>query len=101
MQKGQYTIFYTDDDPDDQDFFKEVVAEITPQHNIFTQNDGYELLEILQNPPPSPHIVFLDLNMPRKSGYQVLKEIREKDSTFALQKSTLRSFLSPSKNPCG
>ena len=81
MQKSQYTIFYTDDDPDDQDFFKEVVAEITPQHTIFTQNDGLELLEILQNPPPSPHIVFLDLNMPKKSGYQVLKEIRESAST--------------------
>ena len=81
MQKSKYTIFYTDDDPDDQDFFKEVVAEITPQHTIYTQNDGFELLEVLQNPPPSPHIIFLDLNMPKKSGYQVLKEIRETDST--------------------
>jgi len=80
MKRSQYTIFYTDDDQDDQDFFKEVIAEITPQHEIFTQNDGYELLKVLQNPPPSPHIVFLDLNMPKKSGYQVLKEIREMDA---------------------
>lgn len=74
------TIFYTDDDPDDQQLFKEVLAEIGGHHHIFTQNHGEELMNMLKNPPPSPHIVFLDLNMPVKNGYEVLKEIRNSDS---------------------
>ena len=77
MSQSSCVIFYTDDDADDQFFFKEIVGEIQPQCAIYTQNDGIELLTVLQNPPPEPSLVFLDLNMPKKSGYEVLKELRE------------------------
>lgn len=70
------TIFYTDDDPDDQSLFKEVVSEIEDDYDVYTQNHGEELMEMLKNPPPQPHIIFLDLNMPFKNGYEVLKEMR-------------------------
>lgn len=70
------TIFYTDDDPDDQLFFKEVVSEIEKDCAVYTQNHGQELLQLLKNPPPSPHLIFLDLNMPIKNGYDALREIR-------------------------
>lgn len=78
--QNSYNIFYTDDDQDDRDFFKEAIADIGSGFSIFTQTDGNELLSILKNPPPSPYLVFLDLNMPIKSGYQVLQEIREMDT---------------------
>lgn len=78
MKKSQnpLTIFYTDDDADDQHLFKEVMADIAGDHRIYTQNHGDELLEMLSDPPPSPNIIFLDLNMPVKNGYEVLKEMR-------------------------
>lgn len=72
-----YNIFYTDDDKDDQEVFREVMAEINQDIYIFTQNNGDELMDLLKNPPPKPHIVFLDLNMPVKNGYEVLREIRQ------------------------
>jgi CheY-like chemotaxis protein len=81
MLSANYTIFYTDDDSDDQDFFKEIVTEINSNHKIHFQTNGNELIDTLKNPPPHPHIVFLDLNMPQKNGYDVLKEIRAMESS--------------------
>lgn len=77
MSASLYNIFYTDDDADDQEVFREIIAEINEDIYIFTQNNGDELMELLKNPPPTPHIIFLDLNMPVKNGYDVLREIRQ------------------------
>lgn len=79
MTDNIYNIFYTDDDADDREVFKEVMAEINEDVFIFTQQNGDELMEMLKNPPPKAHLVFLDLNMPEKNGYEVLKEIRQTD----------------------
>lgn len=84
MQSNTYTIFYADDDIDDQDFFREIVSGINEDFLIYTQNNGDELLEILKNPPPNPNLIFLDLNMPQKNGYDVLKQIRASEHTKQL-----------------
>ena len=76
MPESLYNIFYTDDDADDQEVFKEIVAEINEDIYIFTQSNGDELVALLKNPPPLPHLIFLDLNMPVKNGYEVLREIK-------------------------
>ena len=76
------TIFYTDDDKDDQALFTEVVGEIERHVTVYTQNNGKELLEMLENPPPRPHLVFLDLNMPVKNGYDVLRELKNKKDQY-------------------
>lgn len=84
VDEKKYNIFYTDDDRDDQEVFREVVAEIDDEVHIFTQNNGAELIQALHNPPPSPHIIFLDLNMPVKNGYDVLRELRQEEKTKSL-----------------
>ncbi len=76
MSDNAYNIFYTDDDADDREVFKEVIEELNEDVYIFTQRDGDELMDMLKNPPPRAHLIFLDLNMPGKNGYEVLKEIR-------------------------
>lgn len=77
MKQGKkYQIFYTDDDMDDQNFFMEVVNEIDNGHDVHLQNHGEELMDLLLSPPPKPDVIFLDLNMPQKNGYEVLKEMR-------------------------
>jgi DNA-binding response OmpR family regulator len=44
-------------------------------------NDGAALMDYLEDPGrenvDTPHILFLDLNMPCKTGFDCLKEIRE------------------------
>lgn len=71
-----YTIFYADDDRDDRDIFSSVVKEINESHDLHIQRNGDELLHALDNPPPQAQMVFLDLNMPGKNGYEALAEIR-------------------------
>ena len=84
MEQTKYNIFYTDDDTDDQEVFKEIVAELDEEVYIFTQNNGDELMRLLENPPPDPRIIFLDLNMPVKNGYEVLKDIRQFEKVSTL-----------------
>lgn len=50
-----------------------------------TVQDGQELLEFLRREgahggAKRPHLVLLDLNMPRKNGFEALSEIREDDA---------------------
>ena len=73
---NKFTIFYTDDDADDLEFFTEVTSSIGDHLNLVTQNSGTKLLYDLENPPPNPHILFLDLNMPGVSGFDVLQQLR-------------------------
>jgi DNA-binding response OmpR family regulator len=70
------TIFYTDDDREDLFNFQEAVNDIQADITLLTMDHGDELLNALHTPPPSPNIIFLDLNMPGKSGFELLKEIK-------------------------
>ena len=74
-------IFYADDDNDDQGMFLEAIKEISNHVQVTSQKNGNELIRQLNNPPPYPNIVFLDLNMPIKNGYEVLKEIKNSEQT--------------------
>jgi CheY-like chemotaxis protein len=72
------TIFYADDDTDDLDFFKEVTKEMDEPVSLFDHSE--QLLQTLRNPPPKASVIFLDLNMPVKSGFEVLYEIKSTPS---------------------
>lgn len=74
--KNNITIFYADDDADDLEFFRDVTTAIDKKIELFTHENGNQLLVAVRNPPPSPHIIFLDLNMPGKDGFEVLKELK-------------------------
>jgi len=99
--KNNVTIFYADDDADDLDFFRDVTTAIDKNIELFTHENGNQLLVAVRNPPPSPHIIFLDLNMPGKDGFEVLKELKSSEeyknipvvifSTSNDQKNIIRS----------
>lgn len=72
------SIFLAEDDPDDREFFKEALEQLNYDTELTFSNNGVELmshLEVLVQHPP-PHVIFLDLNMPMKNGFQCLEEIR-------------------------
>ncbi len=71
------TIFYTDDDLDDLEFFKKIVQMISEDYVVITHKDGDQLLYALDNPPPNPFLLFLDINMPGMNGLEVLEKVRE------------------------
>ena len=77
-----FHILLADDDADDRQFFSEAIHELKMEHTLTVFKDGRELMEYLESPDrdddmDTPHIVFLDLNMPYMSGFDCLKRIRE------------------------
>lgn len=75
--KSGKSIFLADDDADDCLLFEDALREVSQQIKLTTANDGIELMDILdQKVPPPPDVIFLDLNMPRKNGFECLTEIK-------------------------
>src|SRR5580704_8393518 len=71
------SIFLADDDDDDCSVFGDALNELNDNVHLTVTNDGVELLDTLHETiPPPPYVIFLDINMPRKDGFESLKEIR-------------------------
>ncbi len=77
MPNDLIKILLADDDEDDRLFFKEAFEELKMKTDVTTVNDGIELMEKLDSYGDQlPHIIFLDLNMPRKNGMECLNSIK-------------------------
>jgi CheY-like chemotaxis protein len=73
-------ILLADDDTDDCFFFDKALKEIPMATELTTVNDGDQLmLYILKNSTQLPNVLFLDLSMPRKTGFECLTEIKENE----------------------
>jgi CheY-like chemotaxis protein len=68
------SILLADDDTDDQFFFKEALKSIDPLIKLVIANDGQDALKKLES--FTPELIFLDINMPFKTGKECLKLIR-------------------------
>ena len=72
----QLNILLADDDIDDCIFFKEALHELLLPTHLTTVHDGEQLMQLLTDETYElPHVLFLDLNMPRKNGFECLLEI--------------------------
>ena len=77
MQKDFIHIILADDDEDDRMFFTDAFEELKIGTKVKTFNDGVFLMDYLNSDDCElPHVLFLDLNMPRKSGLECLNEIK-------------------------
>ena len=79
MKKTTFiNILLADDDKDDCLFFKEAIEELPFATSLAIVHDGDQLMEHLENVSAQlPHVLFLDLNMPRKNGFECLEEIKK------------------------
>jgi CheY-like chemotaxis protein len=80
MSAGLPLILIADDDADDQFFLRRALEKADVANPIVTFNDGDDLLEFLQRRPDAdaraePCLLFLDLNMPRMTGFDVLTRL--------------------------
>ena len=77
MKKEPLHVLLADDDEADRFLFKEAFEKMEIEINFQTVNDGVQLMNYLAiKDTPLPDFLFLDLNMPKKSGLECLKEIR-------------------------
>ena len=65
----------TDDDADDLMLFEEAIREIPLSVQLLSVDNGFELLRLLDS-NYLPNFIFLDVNMPGKSGKECLREIK-------------------------
>lgn len=78
-------ILLVEDDPDDIEITKRAFKENNIENPLVVVRDGAETLEYLKNTgryagrknAPLPSLIFLDLNIPRIDGREVLKEIKQ------------------------
>jgi len=77
MQNDYIYIILADDDQDDRLFFTDAFDELKIKTRVVTFKDGVELMNYLNKENTLlPNVLFLDLNMPKKTGIECLNEIK-------------------------
>lgn len=78
------TILLAEDDPKDVELILEAMAENNLANQVVVVKDGVEALDYLRcegnfasRKPENPVVVLLDIKMPRMSGIEALRNIRE------------------------
>jgi CheY-like chemotaxis protein len=75
---SKVNILIAEDDRDDYELLKEAIHHVLPKFNVQRAEHGEELLKAI-NEKAEPDVIFLDLNIPRKNGFDCLIELRQKE----------------------
>ncbi len=75
-------ILLVEDNPDDVELTIDAFRESGSPHRLHIVENGLDALAFLRREgdhgaAPTPDLVLLDLNLPKRSGYEVLAEIRQ------------------------
>ena len=86
LSKTRSEVLLVDDNPADVDLIREILGSCKHHYHVSSVNDGEDAISFLHrrgeySEAPCPDLVILDLNLPRKDGRAVLKELKS-DSLF-------------------
>jgi|HubBroStandDraft_6_1064221.scaffolds.fasta_scaffold953846_2 CheY-like chemotaxis protein len=78
MSEDEVTILLVEDNADDEELCVRALRRSHIKNEIVVAHDGVEAVEYLldQNACDRPHLVLLDLKLPRLDGLQVLERLR-------------------------
>ncbi|MCV2484373.1 response regulator [Flavobacterium sp. SH_e] len=90
-------IYLAEDDEDDRLLFFDAVQDLELPAAVKAACDGQELLNMLDKTAERlPDMIFLDINMPIKNGFDCLEKIRSREDAL---KEVRIIMLSTSKSP--
>ncbi len=74
-------ILLVEDNPGDVELIREALSESKVRNELHVVSDGVQAMEFLRGEgnyadAPCPDLILLDLNLPKKSGREVLEEIK-------------------------
>ncbi|PIF30495.1 response regulator receiver domain-containing protein [Flavobacterium sp. 9] len=96
-QNSHRYIYIADDDEDDRALFTDAILEVDPFIVLKEAQDGMQLMDMLDTlSDPLPDVIFLDINMPKKGGFDCLEQIRKQDGAI---KDVKVIILSTSSDP--
>ncbi|WP_414468908.1 response regulator [Methanobacterium sp. ACI-7] len=77
-------ILLVEDNPADARLIEEVLKDTNANNKLHVVKDGVDAMNFLYkkeefSDAPRPDIILLDLNLPRKDGREVLKEVKENE----------------------
>jgi len=85
-------IVLVEDNPDDQTLTLRALKKQNIANEIIVLSDGVEALAFLLDPEkPLPHLLLLDLKLPRLDGLQLLRRLRSEPRTQLLPVVVLTS----------
>ncbi|HMF31091.1 MAG TPA: response regulator [Candidatus Lokiarchaeia archaeon] len=84
-----HDILLVEDDPDQVTLLQEAFAEVKVSYILHVVQDGVDAMKYLLQEgeyggTPRPDLILLDLNLPRKDGWEVLREVKSEDSLRAI-----------------
>ena len=96
-------ILLVDDSVDDRYFFRRALSRTGLSTQVFEAEDGIDAVEFLSNEGrfndrgafPRPHVVFLDLSMPGRNGFDVLRWLRTQTFRDQMQVVVLSGSSEP------
>jgi CheY-like chemotaxis protein len=90
------SVVLADDDEDDCLFFKDAIRDLPMATRLSVVRDGKKLMELLNEKKHElPDVVFMDLTMPVKDGFECMSEIRNKEALHHLPVVILSTHSSP------
>lgn len=82
--KTPIEVLIAEDEETDAFFIQQAFAQAKYKNHVHIVKDGEEVMNFLNKTSgyedkPTPNMIFLDINMPRKDGHQTLIEIKASD----------------------
>ena len=92
LEMSNMTILLVEDNPDDEMLAIRALKKTEIESRVVVARDGEEALDYLfgtgkydgRDIKEQPHVVFLDLQLPKLNGIQVLQRLRADENTKAL-----------------